>query len=69
MVDEIKKEKVQILVTVEIEYEKDNKDSRKSAIETAKENCTGIATYGYPVSTKSLSAKEFKKRKKKVKND
>ena len=59
--DEIKKEIVQILVNVEIEYDKFKPETRKEAIQVAIENVSGIRTYGYPVSVNPIKAREVKR--------
>lgn len=51
---------VNIRVRVEIEYNEHDPESRKDAIEKAKDNVTSIKTYGYPVSVKPLTAKVLK---------
>ena len=51
---------INIRVRVEIEYNEHDTESRKEAIEKAKENVVGITTYGYPVSVKPLTAKVLK---------
>ena len=53
-------EVINIRVRVEIEYNEHDTESRKEAIQKAKDNVTGIKTYGYPVSVKPLTAKVIK---------
>lgn len=53
-------EVVKIQVRVEIEYNESDPTSRKEAIEQAKDNVTGIKTYGYPISVKPLTSKLVK---------
>lgn len=59
------KETVTILVKAKIQYDQDDPETRKEAINYACENSTGINTWGYPVSVELVSAKEQKKRKRK----
>tara|TARA_R110000851_G_C12826856_1_gene540229 strand:- start:385 stop:552 length:168 start_codon:yes stop_codon:yes gene_type:complete len=54
------KEVIKIHVRVEIEYNENDPSSRKEAIEKARDNVTGIKTYGYPISIKPLTSKLIK---------
>jgi len=51
---------VKILVRVEIEYNESDPTSRKEAIEKAKDNVTGIKSYGHPISVKPLTSRLIK---------
>lgn len=54
------KEVIKIQVRVEIQYDENDPESKRQAIETAKENVLGIKTYGYPIIVKPLTCKILK---------
>ena len=61
------KERVNIMVKFDIEYDANDPSSREYAIKKAIEDATSCATYGYPVTVRPISAREVKKAKRKKK--
>ena len=51
------KEIIKIVVRVEIHHDKNDKRSRKEAIEVAKKNVLSTSTWGHPIMVEPLTSK------------